>query len=208
MRSLLDHIHDLRELALRFDTAILSYIVHHRSDRIATAMSAVSMLGSAGFLAGVVLLAGLYLRRRSGSWVPLLVLAAAGLGAAVFAGTMKDILSRSRPPAAWMTARASGSAFPSDHATRATAVYGALGCLVAGTRESRLPRLSIWTAAVFASLMIGVSRVYVGVHWPTDVIGGWTLAVAWLVILLGVYRHQIAVDDGARDQKGPASTKN
>jgi membrane-associated phospholipid phosphatase len=187
----LDHIHNMPELALRFDTAVLSYIVHHRSDWITDAMSAVSMLGDAGFLAGVVLLGGLYLRRRSGSWVPLLVLTAAGLGAAVFAGTMKDILSRSRPPAAWMTARASGSAFPSDHATRATAVYGALGYLVAGTRESRLQQLSIWTAAVFASLMIGVSRVYVGVHWPTDVIGGWTLAVAWLVILLGVYRHQI-----------------
>ena len=121
------------------------------------------MLGNAGFLAGVVLLGGLYLRRRSGSWIPLLVLTAAGLGAAVFGVTTKDILSRPRPPAAWMAARASGWAFPSDHATCATAVYGALGYLVSATRESWLQHLSIWTAAVSASFMIGISRVYLGV---------------------------------------------
>jgi undecaprenyl-diphosphatase len=107
-----------------------------------------------------------------------------------------------------MAARASGWAFPSDHATCATAVYGALGYLVSATRESWLQQLSIWAAAVFASLMIGISRVYLGVHWPTDVIGGWTIAVAWLVTLLGFYHIQIAVSDGARDQKRPASTEN
>jgi len=204
----LDHIHNLLEVALRLDITVLSYIVHHRSDRITTVMSVVSMLGNAGFLAGIVLLGGIYLRRRSGSWVPLLVLAAAGLGAAVFGLTTKDILSRARPPAVWMAARASGWAFPSDHATCATAVYGALGYLVSATRESWLQQLSIWAAAVFASLMIGISRVYLGVHWPTDVIGGWTIAVAWLLILLGFYRLQIAVRDGRCDQKRPASTEN
>lgn len=193
---------------MRLDITVLSYIVHHRSDRITAVMSEVSKLGDAGFLAGIVLLGGLYLRGRSGSWVPLFVLAAAGLGAAVFGVTTKDILSRTRPPAAWMAARASGWAFPSDHATCATAVYGALGYLIAATRDTWLARLSIWTAAVFASLMIGISRIYLGVHWPTDVIGGWILAVAWLLALLRVYRLQIAVGDGVCDQKRPASTEN
>lgn len=193
---------------MRLDIAVLNYILHHRSDRITAVMSDVSMLGNAGFLAGIVLLGGLYLRRRSGSWVPLLVLAAAGLGAAVFGVTTKDILSRSRPPATWMAARASGWAFPSDHATCGTAVYVTLGYLVSASRESWLQQLSIWTAAVFASLMIGISRVYLGVHWSTDVIGGWTIAIAWLVILLGVYRHQTTVGEGARDQQRPVSTEN
>lgn len=68
------------------------------------------------------------------------------LGAAVFGVTTKDILSRTRPPA-WMAARASGWASPSDHATCATAVYGALGYLIVAARDTWLARLSIWTAA-------------------------------------------------------------
>jgi undecaprenyl-diphosphatase len=171
---------------LHIDTTIVGYIAHHRSDRIVAAMRDVSMLGNVGFLAGMVLLGGLLLRRQTGSWVPLLVLAAAGLGAATIGVTTKALLWRTRPPAAWMAAQASGWAFPSNHATCATAVYGALGYLLAVTRDTWLARIPIWTAAVFSSLMIGISRVYLGVHWPTDVIGGWILAITWLLILLGV----------------------
>jgi undecaprenyl-diphosphatase len=171
---------------LYLDTTIVSYIAHHRSDRIIAAMSDVSMLGNVGFLAEMVLLGGLLLRLQTRSWFPLLVLAAAGLGAATLGVTTKVLLSRARPPAAWMAAHASGWAFPSDHATCATAVYGALGYLAAATRDTWLARMLIWSAAIVSSLMIGIARVYLGVHWPTDVIGGWTLAITWLLILLGV----------------------
>ena len=171
---------------MHLDTTIVSYIAHHRSERIVAAMRDVSMVGNVGFLAGMVLLGGLLLRRQTGSWVPLLVLAAAGLGAATLGVTTKALLSRARPQTAWMAAQASGWAFPSNHAMCATAVYGALGYLIAATRDTWLTRISIWTGAAFLSLMIGIARVYLGVHWPTDVIGGWILAGAWLAILLAL----------------------
>lgn len=169
---------------MHFDAILLSYIAHHRSDAIVTAMRDASMLGNVEFLAGMVLLGGLFLRRHTRSWVPLLLLTASGLGAAALGITTKALVSRARPPEVWMAARASGWAFPSNHATCATAVYGALGYLLAATRDSWSARIPIWTTTVVMSLLIGVSRVYLGVHWPTDVIGGWTLATVWLMTLL------------------------
>lgn len=71
------------------------------------------------------------------------------------------------------------SSFPSGHSTMSAVVYLTLGALLARTQGSALVKLFIMGAAAFVTLLVGVSRVYLGVHWPSDVLAGWVLGSAW-----------------------------
>jgi undecaprenyl-diphosphatase len=69
--------------------------------------------------------------------------------------------------------------FPSGHAMLSAIVYLTIGALVARDQPSVRLKTSIIGVAIFLSLLVGVSRVYLGVHYPTDVLAGWTLGCAW-----------------------------
>ena len=80
---------------------------------------------------------------------------------------------------------------PSGHAANATLVWLCLALLVPRTARART--LAIW-GAVWLSLAIGLSRVVLGVHWPSDVIGGWAFGLFWTMLLLRLSGH--SVDEG------------
>ncbi|WP_327673329.1 phosphatase PAP2 family protein [Kitasatospora sp. NBC_00458] len=87
---------------------------------------------------------------------------------------------RPRPPVGLRAAAASGFAFPSGHTFTSAVCAGLVTLAVARTRPDLL-RPTVTVAALFA-LAVGASRVYLGVHWPLDVLGGWLLAAAWLAL--------------------------
>ena len=98
-------------------------------------------------------------------------------------GIVMAALARPRPPLADWAGPASGYAFPSGHSMTSTL---AAGLLVWAARWERLPRLAR-VVAVFGvgwAVAVGASRIYLGMHWPTDVIGGWLLAAAWLTLVV------------------------
>jgi undecaprenyl-diphosphatase len=137
-----------------------------------------SAMGSVSVLAFiVVMVCGLFLclRRRAEAAV-LLVASGGGLALTNF---LKDIFHQDRPPLTPEMAAGLNASFPSGHAMLSATVYLTLGALIGHFAERRLIRLYVLGVAILLTLMIGFSRIYLGLHWTTDVLGGWCVGAAW-----------------------------
>ena len=129
----------------------------------------------------------LSLRRRS--WTPAILIVAAGAGSLLMTVAGKDIIDRSRPPLADAVPPYEFSpSFPSGHTLNAVVIAGIIAYLVILRRRTVATRvLPVALAAVFA-LTIGLSRVFLGHHWFTDVLAGWALGGAWLALVITAHR--------------------
>jgi undecaprenyl-diphosphatase len=110
-----------------------------------------------------------------------IVAAAVGLGLAL-STLLKQVYGRARPdfiPQDFLPVTLS---FPSGHAMLSAIVYLTLGALVARAQPDRRVRIYIVALAVLMTVVVGVSRIYLAVHWPTDVIAGWTVGAAWALL--------------------------
>jgi membrane-associated phospholipid phosphatase len=166
-----------------FDSSITSWVVAHRAQGLTTLARWCSVLGSQAILlplVGIVTLA--LVGRRLFVLAGLLFVAWAGAIGLYSLG--KYFVDRHRPPAEiWLTG-ASGSSFPSGHATQSLSTSFAL-VLVGAVWLPRARRAGIVLALLLAGA-IGWSRVYLGVHWATDVAAGWLVAAAWIAIVTGL----------------------
>lgn len=150
---------------------------------------------------------------RSLSWLgnttPRLVVAAAvvfALGrrrqvrrAVVFAGlllsgvalsaTLKGWIGRPRPQVVAHLDHVTSASFPSAHTFNSTLFFLAVALLLAPAVRGRAARGAVWAAAVALTLGVGVARVALGVHYPTDVLAGWVLGVAWLGLVWSATRR-------------------
>lgn len=169
-----------------FDARASAYLSERRQPWLTSALLAVSWLANLEFVAVLVVVLGLAARLRSRSWRLLWVPVVAGLGALVISVIVKVLTARGRPPLAAAAVDAFGHAFPSGHSIRALAVYGALAWLVAGVVRHKAVRVLLWAGTTVLVLAVGFSRVYLGAHWPTDVLAGYLLGAVWLVLLLVV----------------------
>jgi undecaprenyl-diphosphatase len=176
-----------------FDCSITSWVVAHRTDGLSTLAHALSTIGSQVVLTPVALVAGaLLLARRR------FVLAAwliAGWGGAILLYSLtKLFVNRQRPPMdIWLTNVGKTTSFPSGHATQSLAAFLALALVgAAALSKPRAPGVAL---AVILGAGVGWSRVYLGVHWTTDVFAGWLIAAAWtaaVVWLAASARRQYA----------------
>jgi undecaprenyl-diphosphatase len=175
------------------DRPLQGFFVAHREAWLTPLMRAATGLGNAVVLVGVVLLAGLAWWARTRSWRPLGLLAAAYLGAWVLSDTIKLLTHRARPPVTQAIGHWTGYAFPSGHTTRATATCGMLAALLAATTPRWGRKVAVWTAALLLAGLVGLSRLYLGASWLTDVLGALTLGAAWLFVLLTAVRTMRAL---------------
>jgi len=166
------------------DQPMQRFLVAHREAWLTPLMRGATNLGNAAVLAGLVVLAGLAWWARTRSWRPLGLLAAAYLGAWILSNRIKALTHRARPPATQAIGHWTGYAFPSGHTTKATAIYGMLAALLAATTPRWGRKVTLWTVALLLAGLVGLSRLYLGANWLTDVLGGLTLGAAWLFVLL------------------------
>ena len=91
----------------------------------------------------------------------------------------KQMFGRPRPDLVPHGSHVSSASFPSGHSMMASVVYLTLAVMLARMHDSWRMKVYLLTCAVAVTLLVGVSRVYIGVHWPTDVLGGWSFGTAW-----------------------------
>ncbi len=111
------------------------------------------------------------------------LLVAVSVGVGALASTlMKDLFARPRPDLVAHLVDVGTPSFPSGHAMLSAVTYLTLGSLLASVHPERAARLYFFIVAVLLTLLIGISRVYLGVHYPTDVLAGWSAGAAWAML--------------------------
>jgi undecaprenyl-diphosphatase len=111
----------------------------------------------------------------------LLVLVAVG-GGQILSSLLKLGIDRPRPDLVPHLAEVQTLSFPSGHAMMAAVTYLTLGSMLAGIAPGRPTRIYVLGLAVLITFMVGVSRVYLGVHWPSDVLAGWCAGFSWAML--------------------------
>lgn len=145
------------------------------------AMRDVTALGSTAVLVlALAAVAGLATLRRQYPAVWLLL--GAMSGGLLLNYFLKRWIARPRPELALALVPVNDASFPSGHALLATVVCLTLGALAAGWAGPRKVKVYIWCVAGFVSCLVGVSRIYLGVHYPTDVLAGWLVGLLWAAV--------------------------
>jgi len=103
-------------------------------------------------------------------------------GGAVISNLLKLAIERPRPDLVARLVEVNTSSFPSGHATLAAVTYLTLGALLSRVEARRRAKIYVLMVAVVLTVLIGVSRIYLGVHWPTDVLAGWCVGAAWAML--------------------------
>jgi undecaprenyl-diphosphatase len=141
-------------------------------------MKDVTSLGSTVVLTFITLTAIGYLLIERKFAAALFVFVAIG-GGSLLSTLLKIGFERPRPDLVAHAAEVYTASFPSGHALMSAVTYLTLGALLARLQQRRRLKLYFLGVAVFLTAIIGVSRVYLGVHWPTDVLAGWCVGAAW-----------------------------
>lgn len=161
----------------------------------------VTALGGVGVLAFITLAAVglLWMQGRRGrAW---LVLASVAGGQAL-SSLFKYGFDRPRPDLVPHGALVYTASFPSGHSMMAAVTYLTLGALIAWSQREAALRIYIMALAVLVTLAVGISRIYLGVHWPTDVLAGWAAGAAWATSCLILAQ---AIDRRRKARLGPIS---
>jgi undecaprenyl-diphosphatase len=161
-----------------FDDAVMRWMAAHQNETMQKAMLEVTALGTGTVVAMIVFIAGmfLWLNKHKHSAILLLV---ATFGGLVLNNFLKMGFNRPRPQIFQWATYAVSSSFPSGHAMSSVIVYGTVAYLAARLQQRLASRVLTLTFAAVIILLICASRMYLGVHYPSDIAAGLVIGLAW-----------------------------
>jgi membrane-associated phospholipid phosphatase len=191
---------DLAEGDTKVDTRLAGWLHEHASPGWTSFLEAITRLGNVSTLLVVLLLASVVLWRKG--WITeLQLLALAAVGAEIITIGLKHGFQRDRPFFADPLASEGSYSFPSGHASVSLAVYGTLGFIAARHLGSLRARIVALAGAVALVLLIGLSRLYLGVHFLSDVIAGYSIGIAWIALCIVLLHLRLRL----RERRGQTS---
>jgi undecaprenyl-diphosphatase len=168
------------------DTSVRDWFVERRSPALTAVLTAFTTIGSSVVLVSLSFGVTVFLaasRRRAEAGL----VAGATAGALILWPLLKNLIERARPADAHLV-QVSSWAYPSGHSLTSTVVFGVLAVLAYRRARTRATRVTVAATAAVLVAAVGVSRVYLGVHWPTDVLAGWLIGALWLSVCLWAYQ--------------------
>jgi membrane-associated phospholipid phosphatase len=199
-------VEDLQEGDTRVDERLATWLHDHATPTLTSFFDAVTLLGNLATLVAVVVIASIVLWRK-GWFSDLLLLVLAAVGAEVITIGLKHGFQRERPffPDPLATERT--FSFPSGHASVSLAVYGTLGYIAARHLDSRRAQVLALGSAAMLVLLIGFSRLYLGVHFLSDVVAGYSIALAWVALCVVLLQLRLRLRNRRQTSRYLASTK-
>ena len=172
-----------------FDRPVLDVALALRSPGLDAAVTAFTDVGGQVGMTTLATVVALGLALGWRSWTPVALIGVAGAGSVAMTVAGKTVVGRPRPPIAdAVPPFESSAAFPSGHALNALVIAGVVAYLLVRKQSSAPARAAtVAVAAVFA-LTMGLTRVYLGHHWLTDVLVAWTVGAAWLTVVVTGHR--------------------
>ncbi len=186
-----------RNPTFAFDAAVRDAVHRWASPALTAFFRVVTMFGSHLVLVplGALVLWRLAMAGRKRAAIVFLI---AGAGGEALSSTMKLLFRRPRPEVFFGYIAPSTYSFPSGHAMLSACFYGVLAAMIAQRLESRAQRTAVWATAAAAAATIGLSRIYLGVHYPSDVAAGYAAAIVWVFSVREGYRIWLRRTNAAR----------
>ncbi len=193
------------------DVAILKWIQRHQTPGLTRLLQEATYLGTGVVVLMIVGVTALFLWHTEHKHSARLLLFATA-GSIVLNNALKLVFQRDRPSVFEWQAHAMSSSFPSGHAMSATVVYGTVAYLAMRLQKHHWSRVLTGLAAIFIILLVCFTRLYLGVHYPTDVLGGIIVGLAWAAfcmatleasLALARYRAPAAVEEAPAPTEAP-----
>lgn len=173
---------------IHFDSNVISAVQGLESPGLTSIMKFFTFIGSSKAVIVLSLLLMVFLYVVLHHRLELILFTVALVGSAILNDVLKNLFHRLRPNLHRLI-DISGYSFPSGHAMTAFTVYGMVAFLLWRHLESKRNRSILVLFSVFMILMIGISRIYLGVHYPSDIIGGYFVSAFWLTNLIWFFQY-------------------
>lgn len=150
-------------------------------DWVTTAMKDITSLGSGTvIILFTIIVTGYLLLQKKFYWLWLVLIAT--IGGALLVWGLKDLIGRTRPTIVTHLLEEKSLSFPSGHSMMSAIVYLTQATLLSKIEKNRKAKIYIISIALILTFLIGLSRIYIGVHYPTDVLAGWIAGISWALL--------------------------
>lgn len=165
-----------------FDERVLQWIEVRRTPQLDEIMLEITTLGNGAVVMLMIAVASIFLWLTHHRWSVYILLMGV-FGGQLVNSTLKALFARERPSIVDAVDHVSSQSFPSGHAMAAMIVYGSIAYLVGRLEPTPRLRRVTWTLAGLVILAIGISRMYLGVHYPSDIVAGFIGGLAWIAFV-------------------------